>query len=215
MNDEAPQLAEQLNIKPDAPAEPTPADLALDIPHHTLPSGLIMLDDFKGKGKSQKADEDMKKLQGFFDGFSALEKRIPSLIKFAFKLTHSMTAFANEKSITTRQIMLGDIFWAPGGALAFDVTWDPYAIVPQDKNEFLKTGWNQLPKISERFPAILELVMTLGFRLSVMIDNKELDGKRCIFKDLHYFKNSITGRDCWSFNITQPNGRVKSSTKGF
>ncbi len=155
-------------------------------------------------------------LEKFFHGMSMLEKRIPALVDFGFKVSHAVANYCTEKNINTKQINLGDIFWTPKGDVGFDIIYDPFDISPKNPPEYLKTGWNRLPQLAVAFPCVIELVMTLGAHLSMMIDNKQCKGKDLTFINLHAFRNNLAGRDAWGFKILQGSGRIlRAGQAGF
>lgn len=151
----------------------------------------------------------------FFDGIGRMEKRIPALIDFAFKVSHALAQWAGEHNVSTKQIKLGTIFWSPQGELAFDIEYDPFDITPREDPEYLKKGWARMPLLAEKFPAVLELVMTVGTHLSVMIDQKQMKGAGLSFTQLHYFKNQVSGNHAWGFVIIdRQRRRIRSRMAG-
>lgn len=170
-------------------------------------------DDIMSRYRTEAQDKD--DLTKFFTGVSRLEKRIPALIDFGFKVSHALASWAEEKRVNTKQVKLGEIFWTPTGDVAFDIIHDPYDITPKEQPEFLKRGWGRLPDLSEKFPAVIELVMTLGTHLSMMIDNKTVSGKDLRFIQLHHFDNVVSKRPAWAFRIIDGGRLLKSRTVGF
>lgn len=195
--------------QPMAPVAPPPPAADLKVTEEELERYRVT--------QPKNEDDHVNDLARFFDGMSRIEKRVPALIDFGFKVSHQLANYCEEKHIASKQIKLGDIFWTPKGDVGFDIIYDPFDISPREQPEYLKTGWLRLPKLAEHFPCIVELVMTLGAHLSMMIDNGQCKGKDLTFINLHTFRNNVAGRDAWGFKILQVgNGRVlRAGQAGF
>lgn len=161
----------------------------------TITEGGIILPNFSGESEHEHA------LAKFYDGMSKIEKRMPALIDLAFKISHQVESWANEKQLSTRALKLGTVFCAPNGDYAFDLEYDPHDLTPHPEHAFLKSGYNQLPKLKERFPCLIDLVDTLGYTLSNMIDTGQLTVGGASFSQLRTFQNQVTRNQSWSFRL--------------
>jgi hypothetical protein len=170
--------------------------------------GGIILPNFSGESEVEHA------LAKFYDGMSRIEKRMPALIDLAFKLSHQVQAWADEKGISTRALKLGTVFWAPDGDIAFDLEYDPHDITPQGEKAFLKTGYRELPKLKDRFPCLIDFVDTMSYSLSNMIDNGQLSIGGTEFSQLRTFKNQMTGNQSWGFRLYDKKRKVKQQRIG-
>lgn len=171
-------------------------------------AGGIILPNFSGESEVEH------QLAKFYDGMSKIEKRMPALIDLAFKLGHQVQSWADEKQIPTRELKLGVVFWAPTGDIAFDLEYDPLEITPVTDKAFLKTGYRELPKLKDRFPCLIDLVDTLSYTLSNMIDNGQLGVGTAEFTQLRTFKNQVTGNQSWGFRLYDKKRRVKQQRIG-
>jgi hypothetical protein len=171
-------------------------------------AGGIILPNFSGESDVER------QLAKFYDGMSRIEKRMPALITLAFKLSHQVQAWADEQHVATRALKLGVVFWAPTGDIAFDLEYDPYDITPLKEHTFLKTGYSELPKLKDAFPCLIDLVDTLSYTLSNMIDNGQLGVGTAEFTQLRTFKNQVTGNQSWGFRLYDKKRRVKQQRIG-
>lgn len=164
---------------------------------------------------SKSADEHKEDLTKFFHNISHMEKRIPALIDFGFKISHAVAQWAEEQRVNSNQVYLGEIFWTPQGDIAFDIKYDPMDLTPKEKPEYLKQGWRRMPQLAEHFPAVFELIMTVGTHLSMAIQNRQAVGKDLGFANLHHFTNVLTKRPAWGFRIFNGRRLLKSKPMGF
>jgi hypothetical protein len=178
-------------------------------PDETVTDSGIILPNFKGE------QEHVDDLERYFSGLARIEKKMPQLVDFAFKLSHALKAWCDEKQIATRAVKLGTIFWTPTGDIAFDIEYDPYDLTPNAEQEYLKTGYARLPLLAEQYPCLVDLVDTLSYSLIAMIDNKTLSPAGATFKDLRPFFNVLTRKQAWSFRLYDAKGhKVKSRIGG-
>ena len=181
------------DVKPDPLDQKTPGGIIL--PHF--------------KNEKDHADD----LTKFFSGVSRIEKRIPSLIDFAFKISHAIQHWANEKDINTVSLKLGNLYWTPNGDICFTIEYDPYDLTPHTGQEYLKTGYARLPKLAKLFPCVVDLVIMLGMQLSNMIDNKQLAPGGATFADLQFFTDHVDRLPAWNFRLFDAKRRKVKSRK--
>jgi hypothetical protein len=150
---------------------------------------------FKNEG------DHLRDLEKHFDGVSRIERRLPQLIDFSFKLANAVGNWAKEKDYRTKALKLGTIYWTPAGDIAAEFTFDKFDLSAPDNPEYLKRGYARLPKLNELYPAVFELCMTLGEHLVNICDQRKVDKKDISFTNLHVFSNPNTGTDFWAFKI--------------
>jgi len=149
-------------------------------------------------------------IEKHFDGVSRIERRLPQLIDFAFKLANAIGAWAKEKDYRVKSLKLGNIYWTPAGDIAAEFEYDKYNIVTEPAPEYLKRGFVRLPQLQAHHPAAFELCMTLGEHLCNIIDMRRATPKDIGFTNLHHFTNPNTNTENWSFRITNHRAIMKA-----
>lgn len=162
----------------------------------------------------QSNDEALWDLEKHFAHVSAIEHKIPQLIDFGFKMANAMGNWAKEKDYRTRAIKGGLIYWTPAGDIASEFLYDKYNLSVEEEPEYLKRGYARLPKLHAQYPAVFELIMTLGEHLTNIMQNRRMSSKDISFTNLHNFVSN-TGIDMWAFKILNRKRVIRTSKVAF
>jgi len=160
-------------------------------------------------------EEHVRDLERHFEGLSRIEHKLPQLIDFGFKLANAVGNFCQEKDYRTKALKLGTIYWTPSGDIAAEFTYDKFDISAPEDPEYLKRGYARLPKLNAQYPAVFELVMTLGEHLTNICENRRLTKKDISFTNLHHFVSPTTKTDFWAFRILNRRAVLRASNVHF
>lgn len=159
--------------------------------------------------KNEKDHE--QDLARHYENVSQIERRLPQLIDFGFKLANMVGNLCQEKDWRPKALKHGNIFWVPGGEVAFELNYDPYDISAPQEIEYLKKGYVRLPKLQADYPSVFEFLMTLGHHLTNMIEVQKVQPKDLSFTQLHHFVNPNNGIDHFAFKIVNRRHVLKAS----
>lgn len=140
-------------------------------------------------------------LERHFEGVSRIEKRLPKLIDFCFKMADQVDAWCQRMDYRPKALKVGTIYWTPSGEIAAEFDYDKFDLSAPVPPAHLKRGYVRLPMLQKNNPAVFELCMTMGHHLINIIDMGRAKPKDLTFTNLHYFRNPNTLADCWSFKI--------------
>lgn len=163
----------------------------------------------------QNEQDALTDLEKHFDGVSRIEHKLPQFIDFAFKMANQVGQWAKEKDFRTKAIKLGMIYWTPAGDIAAEFLYDKYDLSAPDEVPYLKRGYARLPQLNSQYPAVFELVITLGEHLTNLCVNRKVQPRDISFTGLHVFQNPNTREYMWSFKILNRRHILKAAKVGF
>lgn len=146
-----------------------------------------------------------------YQAVSQLEKRLPQLIDFGFKLANMVGNICNEKGWRPKALKEGQIYWVARGEVSVEFTYDKYDLSVPAPVEYLKRGYVRLPQLQADYPAVFEFLMTLGHHLTNMLQVQRLQPRDISFANLHHFVNPNNRIDNFAFKIVNRRQVLKHS----
>lgn len=150
-------------------------------------------------------------LASHYEALSHIERRLPQLIDFGFKLANAVGQLCKEKDWRPKALKHGNIYWVPGGEISLEMRYDPHDISAAVEVEYLKKGYARLPRLQAEYPAVFDFVMTMGHHLTNMVKTKKLKAKDLSFTNLHHFENPNDHTQHFAFKMINRRAMLKSA----